>query len=164
VVAGGGTGCLLDHESGERLVCSMLQRRRGRMTDDRSYDGSSNLRSYSNDETPLLSTRNTVEVTTGIGSHSNTSRFTVPTIPQSDMFNAIMVMMDRQAENDRERREEEAEQRRLDREAMLQQFKMQIRKTETEPLQNRLKSELVYRMASISCGGNNRHLGIGRTN
>ena len=121
------------------------------MAEDRSYDTSGKLRSYSNDETPLRSTGETVEVTTDISSHSNTSRFTVPTTtPQCDMLKALMAIMDRQAQNERERREVEAEQRRLDREAMLQQFKLQSKKTEREPLHNRLKSELVYRMSSMS--------------
>ena len=71
------------------------------------------------------------------------------TTPQCDMLKALMAIMDRQA-HECERREVEAEQRRLDREAMLQQFKLQSKKTEREPLHNRLKSELVYRMSSMS--------------
>ena len=103
------------------------------MAEDRSYDTSGKLRSYSNDETPLLSASETVEVTTDISSHSNTSCFTVPTTtPQCDMLKALMAIMDRQAHKC-ERREVEAEQRRLDREAMLQQFKLQSKKTEREP-------------------------------
>ena len=91
------------------------------MAEDRSYDTSGKLRSYSNDETPLRSTGETVEVTTDISSHSNTLRFTVPTTtPQCDMLKVLMAIMDRQAQNERERREAEAVQRRLDREAMLQ--------------------------------------------
>ena len=45
------------------------------MAEDRSYDTSGKLRSYSNDETPLRSTGETVEATTDISSHSNTLLF-----------------------------------------------------------------------------------------